>query len=173
MPLIQSPNLVVLPSRKGERQYSASFSYDFNTDPVIPISAGGIVSTGSVFNFNSLNLGPAAANLPPFKSMQFIATFIGEGNPDNIVPGQLFVAVGGTGQIIAIPAPQVVETASIGTYTALVSGCVPIVCTSPSNIAFYKTVDSINNTTSGKVQATFFTFDLPAYVISNGGILFE
>lgn len=174
MGFIQTPSLVVLPGRKnGERQYAASFSYDFLNDPINPISAGGFVSTGSSVDFNSLNLGPAAVNLPPFKSMQFTASFEGSGASPYVVPGQLFVVVQGTGQIISIVPEMVVESTTIGTYISTVSGCIPIVANSPTNIQFLKTIDSAPvSLPSGKLQATFFTFDLPAY-ISQGQVLFQ
>lgn len=167
MPLRKFPSAITMQSNAGEKPRRAlTFSYDFSTDAIVPVSIAGLNFSGTQFTID-FSAFQNAKNFGAIRSLQINALFaVGfEAASARFFDGGLYIFSPASGQLSMLgydlPNPQITLTADIQ-VVGHVSAVIPVVTNTPTILQFAKS-QADDAIMYGSINVTAFDFDLPAY----------
>jgi hypothetical protein len=161
----------------SDTRHNLSFTYNFRSNvpgqvPTFTIPGVGVLS-GDQCVINAQNIANAV-NVANYKNLIFSIEFFQAENAGPIIipDGDFFIHIPTTGFITRIPQPPIPATASwpSGGNGYLVSGCIPIICNSTSQIYFTKG-ENANLRTVGLLTANLVDYDVHGFMAT--GIAFN
>lgn len=176
MPLTSAPSLRIIRRANGTKKNTTvvTGAYRFDTDAKVSQALGSMTFTGTVWTVDlSSAFGPASANLPEMRSLQFSASFmtIMQDTTTIVGDGELFVFIPSSGQLLRFGAAATNYTGTpgaLGTENAIVTACVPILADAPTIVQFGKSVDTTAaHNLWGGINIALTDAELQAFVVEN------
>jgi hypothetical protein len=176
-----NPTLNSLPSSGNNKRYAISFTFDFTDEVGVPLTVqGSELFYGASFTISPLTFVGNNANLPPFKSLLFTLRFDGQGTTTapvgptdpGVADGPFYINVPSTGQthVFGMDLSNAQQRAksfpsSVNNIWYYITGAIPIVSLSNSELVFTKQVDpQAAETMSGTVWGTLITDDVQPFI---------
>ena len=148
------------------RGYALSFTFDFHGELVQNQNVQGITFNGVNYQLNTASLG-VAANLPPFRSLQYTQEFAAYTSATpTFESGELFISMPSAGEVVRLGNPLIYQSmllANFGANAVIRSGLIPFPTNSPSLINFTKAQEfqgANEGVINGRLNVTLYTFNL-------------